>query len=213
MEWWLVVAAPFVAIIGLEVRGCGYWAGPLPLGEDNDARVTSNPAAGTWAEPMELPGLPNLHKVSDELYRGAEPTPEGMRQLEHLGIKTVIDLRSSGPLDDVRGTSVTYVRIPSTAWRPEDKNVIQFLRIVMDKDRTPVFVHCSRGADRTGMMTAIYRVAVQGWTKDQAIAEMTQGGFGFYSGWRNLVRYIRDLDIEHLKQSALTAPVHSATAG
>jgi protein tyrosine/serine phosphatase len=73
----------------------------------------------------------------------------------------------------------------------------QFLQLVWTEERRCSY--CHRGADRTGMMTAIYRVAVQGWTKEQAIAEMTQGGFGFYSGWRNLVRYIRDLDIERLK--------------
>ncbi len=208
---WPLLACAVLA--GAEISGCHYWAGPLPIGLDNDARATSNAAAGDWADPMDAAGLPNLHKVSDELYRGAEPTPEGVRQLEKLGIKTIVDLRSSGTPDDVRGTGMTYVRIPSTAWQPEDKDVVQFLQTVMDKEHTPVFVHCRRGADRTGMMTAIYRVAVQGWTKDQAIAEMTQGGFGFYSGWQNLVRYIRDLNIEQLKQSALAAGPRNAAAG
>lgn len=154
---------------------------------------------------MELPGLPNLHKVSDELYRGAAPTAEGIQQLKKLGVKTVIDLRSSGAADDLRGTDMTYVQIRATAWQPDDEDVVQFLQTVMDRNHAPAFVHCQRGADRTGMMTAVYRVAVQGWTKDQAIAEMTRGGFGFYSGWQNLVRYIHDLDIEQLKQSAVTA--------
>jgi len=210
IERWLILCVACLALLGMSVPGCRYWAGPLPLGVDNGVRVASNVASNGWAEPMELAGLPNLHKVSDDLYRGAEPTPEGIQQLKKLGIRTVIDLRSSGAPDDLRGTGMTYVRIPSTAWQPEDKDVVQFLRIIMDEDRTPVFVHCHRGADRTGMMTAIYRVAVQGWTKEQAIAEMTQGGFGFYSGWQNLVRYIRDLDIERLKQSALATPTRSA---
>ncbi|OHB62353.1 MAG: hypothetical protein A2Y76_00245 [Planctomycetes bacterium RBG_13_60_9] len=167
---------------------------------DNDVRVASNAASRRWAEPIDMAGLPNLHKVSDDLYRGAEPTAEGIRHLSGLGVKTVVDLRSGGAPDDVHETGITYVRIPSTAWQPEDRDVVDFLRVVMDESRRPVFMHCHRGADRTGMMNAVYRIAVQGWTKDDAIAEMTQGGFGFYSGWQNLVRYIRDLDVDRIKQ-------------
>jgi protein tyrosine phosphatase (PTP) superfamily phosphohydrolase (DUF442 family) len=205
---WLLLCA---LSVGLATPGCRYWAGPLPLGADNNTRVESNAASSQWAQPMEMPGLPNLYRVSEDLYRGAEPTSEGMQQLKKLGVKTVIDLRDSGTLDELQGTGMTYVRIPSSAWQPEDQDVEQFLRIVTDKDRTPVFVHCKRGADRTGMMSAIYRVAVQGWTKDQAIAEMTQGGFRFYSGWRNIVRYIRDLDIERIKPPAVTSAVSAST--
>ena len=87
-------------------------------------------------------------------------------------------------------------------WHAEDEEVVRFLKIVTDGERTPAFVHCQRGADRTGTMCAIYRVAVQGWSKDEAIEEMTKGGFGFYSGWKNLIEYIRELDIVEIKRSA-----------
>lgn len=36
------------------------------------------------------------------------------------------------------------------------------------------------GSDRTGTMCALYRIAVQGWSKEDAIREMTAGGFGFH---------------------------------
>jgi protein tyrosine/serine phosphatase len=84
-------------------------------------------------------------------------------------------------------------------WHAEEKEVVRFLKIVSDPNRTPALVHCQRGADRTGTMCAIYRVAVQGWRKDEAIEEMTKGGFGFYSGWKNLINYIRELDIDGIK--------------
>lgn len=208
--WLILPLLAWAMLLGVETLGCRYWAGPLPLGADNDVRVASNLASDAWAQPIELPGLPNLHKVSDDLYRGAEPTPEGVQQLKKLGVKTVIDLRSSGSPDDLSGTGMTYVRIRSTAWQPDEKTVVQFLQIVTDAGRTPVFVHCRRGADRTGLMCAVYRIAVQGWTKEQAIDEMTHGGFGFYSGWQNLVRYVHDLDIERLKQSAIAAPAYKS---
>ena len=93
-----------------------------------------------------------------------------------------------------------------TAFRVKDDDVVRFLQIVGNPGHAPIFVHCQRGADRTGLMCAIYRIAVQGWTKDEAIAEMTQGGFRFNHGYQNVVNYIRDVDIDQIKQRAGPAP-------
>jgi len=153
-----------------------------------------------WAEPIELPGLPNLHKVSKDLYRGAQPTTEGMKQLEKMGIKTVINLRAMhSDRDEIKGTALAYEHINMTTLNIEDKDVIHFLQIVTDPNRTPAFVHCQHGADRTGTMCAIYRIAVQGWSKEEAIEEMTKGGFGYHSIWQNLPNYVRKLDVEEIK--------------
>ncbi|MGB2864369.1 MAG: dual specificity protein phosphatase family protein [Sedimentisphaerales bacterium] len=160
-------------------------------------------AQDKWAERIELPGLPNLHKVSDDLYRGAQPTAEGMKQLEKLGVKTVVNLRSlHSDRDEIKDTGLAYEHINMTTWNTEDKDAVRFLRIVTDGSRTPVFVHCQHGADRTGTMCAIYHIAVQGWSKDEAIEEMTKGGFGFHSIWQNLPDYIRKLDVKEIKYSA-----------
>jgi hypothetical protein len=52
------------------------------------------------------------------------------------------------------------------------------------------------------LMIAIYRVAVDGWTKDEAIEEMTKGDFGFHPMWKNLIAYLEKLDIAALKRRA-----------
>jgi protein tyrosine/serine phosphatase len=88
------------------------------------------------------------------------------------------------------------------AWHPEEEDVVRFLQIVTNPKRSPVIVHCQHGADRTGTMCAIYRVAVQGWSKEEALKEMTQGGFGFHGIWENLIRWINGLDIEEIKKKA-----------
>lgn len=100
---WALLAGAL--LISIKTPGCRYWAGPLPLGTDNNVRVANTLAASEWAQPMELPGLSNLHKVSDDLYRGAEPTAEGVQQLKKLGLKTIIDLRSAGAPKDLRANS------------------------------------------------------------------------------------------------------------
>jgi len=186
------VAAVFVA--GVQVR--------LPEAV-NEVRKSENAAADAWAEPVELPGVPNLHKVSDDLYRGAQPTDEGMAALHKMGIKTIVNLRSfHSDRDEIGDLPLGYEHITMKTWHAEDKEVVRFLRIVGDEGRRPVFVHCQRGADRTGTMCAIYRIFVQGWSKDDAIAEMTEGGFGFYEGWQNLIDYIRELDVERIRERA-----------
>lgn len=172
----------------------------FPINQDIQAE---KPSPRKWAKRIELPGLPNFYKVSDALYRGAQPTAEGMRQLKMLGIKTVVNLRSfHSDRDEIADNNFIYEHIYMKPWHPEDKEAVRFLKIVTDKSKTPVFVHCQRGADRTGVMCAIYRIVVQDWSKQQAIEEMTKGGFGFHTAWVNLIEYIKDLDVEKIKQTA-----------
>ena len=158
---------------------------------------------GIWAQPVLRPGLENLHKVSDDLYRGAQPSEEGMAALKEMGIETIVNLRSfHSDRDEIGEQDFGYEHINMKAWNAEDEEVVLFLKIINDKEKLPVFVHCQHGADRTGTMCAIYRIAVQGWSKDDAIREMTEGEFGFHRVWQNLIVYIEELDIETIKQKA-----------
>jgi protein tyrosine phosphatase (PTP) superfamily phosphohydrolase (DUF442 family) len=207
--FWLIRGL-LAAVVLVSVAGsaCRSTPNPLLFVSANNTRATSHPACAQWAEPVQAQGLPNLFKVCDNLYRGAEPTTEGLQELKKLGVHTVIDLReSNGNQAKMGELGLTYEHIPMTALHVKDDNVVQFLRIAGDAGHAPMFVHCKRGADRTGLMCAMYRIAFQGWTKDQAIAEMTQGGFRFNNGYQNVVNYIRDANIDQLKQQAGLAPV------
>lgn len=164
---------------------------------------TDEPASRpvTWATKLDRPGLPNLHKVSDGLYRGAQPTAEGIKELEKMGVKTIVCLRA-GKIDQelVAGSNLALEEIPMNAWDVKEDHVVRFLKVVTDKDRQPVFVHCQHGADRTGTMCAAYRVVIDGWTKRQAIDEMTKGGFNFHSIWVNLPKFIEHMNVEAIKE-------------
>ena len=170
------------------------------------ASVTAGPQGvrpAHWAQPVALKGVPNLHKVSDRLYRSAQPTAEGMKNLKGMGIETIVSLRSfHSDRDEIGYTGLAYEHIYMKAWHPEEKEVVRFLQIVTNPGRMPVLVHCQHGADRTGTMCAVYRVAVQGWTKDEAIKEMLDGGFGFHGTWANLASWINKLDIEKIRKEA-----------
>jgi protein tyrosine phosphatase (PTP) superfamily phosphohydrolase (DUF442 family) len=170
---------------------------------ERQGNVTPAAPCRVWAVRIEKPGLPNLYRVSDDLYRGAQPTAEGFRQLKAMGVKTVINLRSLyNDQEKTAGTGLACEEIAMVPWHAEDEDAIRFLKLVADGSRAPFFVHCYYGADRTGMLCAVYRIAIQGWTKKEAIAEMTQGGFGFHAIWGNLVNYLLKLDVEKLKRQA-----------
>ena len=157
----------------------------------------------SWAQPIKLEGVPNLYKVSDNLYRSAQPTAQGMENLKELGIETVINLRSfHSDRDEIGNTGLGYEHIYMKAWHPERKEAVRFLQILSNPKRIPVLIHCHYGADRTGTMCALYRIAVQGWTKEEAIREMTEGGFGFHEVWKNLPKWIQEMDIESIKKDA-----------
>jgi len=188
----------------LATLTAGWAPGCTPADEEpttrgEDGRVPSAAARDPrWATPLPgRPGLPNLHRITDTLYRGAQPTPAGFAELKKMGIKTVINLRAvHSDRDEFRraGVEFNYVHISFKAWHPEKEDVVKFLAVVRDPANHPIFFHCQHGADRTGMMSAIYRMVVQGWSNHDALTEMTDGGYGFHSVWRNLEKYVRKFD-------------------
>jgi protein tyrosine phosphatase (PTP) superfamily phosphohydrolase (DUF442 family) len=165
--------------------------------------TVANPRPPEWARKTDRAGLPNFYQVSTNLYRGAQPKAGGLTQLKQLGIKTVINLRSgSSDTDKIRDSGLNNERLPMRAWRSDEDDVVRFLKIVSNENNLPVFVHCKRGADRTGLMCAMYRIVICGWTKAEAIREMTQGGFGFSPVWKNIPLYIDHADVGRLKELA-----------
>lgn len=168
---------------------------------DQTTGVKTRPA--NWATKLDRHGLSNFYEVTTNLYRGAQPGALGMKELKGMGIKTVLNLRSFHSDNSLitRG-DLNLARLHMEPWRAKDEDAVRFLKIVTDTNNLPVFVHCQRGADRTGMLCAVYRVAVCGWTKDAAVQEMKQGGFAFNPVWRNLVNYIERLDVDALKKRA-----------
>jgi protein tyrosine phosphatase (PTP) superfamily phosphohydrolase (DUF442 family) len=154
-----------------------------------------------WAQPIIVAGISNCFQVTSNLYRGAQPTADGMKQLKAMGIKTVVNLRTwHSDKDKVAGTGLKSVRFEMKPWHGDEEEVIEFLKTVRDTNNLPAFVHCERGADRTGMMCAMYRVCVCDWTKQQAIDEMKKGGFSFSPVWHELVTFIEKADVEKIKR-------------
>ena len=154
-------------------------------------------APAHWAEPIALEGVPNLHRITPTLYRSEQPSALGMKNLEKLGIRTVINLRYfNDDEDEVEGTSLRTERTKILTWRIGDKHVVEVMNMLKKTENGPFLIHCQHGADRTGLMTAMYRILEQGWSPDDALKELTDGGFGYHSMWTNIIKYVQSVDVE-----------------
>ncbi|MFP4054910.1 MAG: fused DSP-PTPase phosphatase/NAD kinase-like protein [Phycisphaerae bacterium] len=161
----------------------------------------------TWAAPVELPGVPKLYIVSADFWRSAQPNRGGFRRLADLGVRTVINVRDDHrDTEQMAGTGMELIHIPMVTTEPNHQDVRQFIDAVRDADK-PLLVHCHYGADRTGLQTAIYRIAFQGWTVEQALAEMTRGGFGFHGIYEEIPAFLRSLDAGKLRTLARGEPL------
>ena len=167
------------------------------------APATTQPHPAAWAAPLAVPGVPNLHRVTANFYRSAQPEAAGFQALaKNPGIKTVVSLRafnSDKPL--LAGTGIKLVAIPIHTWHIETEDVVKALATIRRAETTgPVLLHCQHGADRTGLITALYRVLYEGWTKAAALDELKNGTFGYHAVWGNIPRYLRNIDTAALRQ-------------
>lgn len=123
--------------------------------------------------------LPNFHTTrKGVLYRSGQPRGLGLEFVRQYGIRTLINLRKP----DSNGTpaekafaaekGLYFYNFSIGSSREEiDQTVKRFLAIVEDKSHWPILVHCSRGKERSGVLTAIYRIEHDRWSNEDALEE------------------------------------------
>jgi tyrosine-protein phosphatase SIW14 len=151
-------------------------------------------AFGVVALAADAPGVGNFHQVNDHLYRGAQPSTQGFESLAKLGVKTVIDLREPGSRSNnekavVEKAGMRYVNIPFSGYSaPTEQQMVQVLALFDNPESGPVFIHCRRGADRTGTVIACYRVLHDHWKNADALAEAKGNGMSWTE--RSMQHYV-----------------------
>jgi protein tyrosine/serine phosphatase len=150
--------------------------------------------------------LPNFAQVSERLYRGGQPTEAGLKHLSALGINTILSLRQSDrdalkEKTAAEALGLRWFNVPmGNLERPKDEEIERTLAIINDPANGKVYIHCRRGADRTGAVVAIYRITQEGWTADQAIRETGRYKMRWWQfGKRD---YIRDYEKKRRANSA-----------
>ncbi len=131
-----------------------------------------------------------------------------------LGITTIVDLRGEDrekilwERKHAESMGMRFVNIPVSGWDPPtDEQVAQFLSLFRDNPGQKIFMHCHFGDDRTGVFTAVYRMAVDKWPADRAIKEMYF--FGFNGFWHPAMKsFIRDFTAR-LNSSPALSPLRT----
>lgn len=146
----------------------------------------------------------NFSKVNDGIYRGARLTSEeAVAHLQDYKIKNIINLQG-GDLDSKFGRAIpwfepgekasiiarekltalsfgiSYLHTPINSLDPiteaEDKAIDKTLEFMNNKENQPIFIHCEHGADRTGLLVALYRVKYEGVDVEVARDEWIANG-------------------------------------
>ena len=165
---------------------------------------TAGPASAPLLTPrafgqkLQIIGVHNAGKITDSLYRGAQPKETGLSELKLLGFTTVVDLRGEDQekiaweRKRTESLGMRFVHIPVSGWSPPtDEQVVQFLSLFRGEPGKKVFVHCRFGDDRTGVFVATYRMAFEKWSAEEAMKEMYF--FGFNGFWHPAMKsFIRD---------------------
>lgn len=160
--------------------------------QTNSARVIAmalSAALILGAAGAAAPGVPNFHEVNEHLYRGGQPTAAGLESLAKLGVKTVVDLTGGEESASVKAAGMKYVHVAlHSLSAPSDDDIQKILATFDDSTGWPVFVHCRRGKDRTGVAIACYRIAHDGWTNEKALEEARLDGLSRMQ--RSMIQYI-----------------------
>ena len=135
----------------------------------------------------------NFYRVDERLFRSAQLDGSDAAKLHELGIKSIVNLRHFSRGGDKRafGDQFWLANKPLQSWEIRPAQIADVLRTIRERQKEgAVLVHCYHGADRTGLVVAMYRVIYQGWSLDAARSEMIDGGYGFHSMWQDIAGFL-----------------------
>ena len=162
--------------------------------------ASPQPRPDTWAQPIETKNLKNFYRLDEHVYRSAQPDGKGFAYLKGLGIKNILNLRDYHNDDPgSKNSGMNLYRVEMDAGKIKTSDVIAALRFI-NQSEGPVLIHCWHGSDRTGTVSAMYRIVFQNWSKEEALDELMHGGFGYHAIYKNIPEFIRQVDVNDIKR-------------
>jgi protein tyrosine phosphatase (PTP) superfamily phosphohydrolase (DUF442 family) len=153
-----------------------------------------------WAVPVAANFVPNFYQVDSGIYRCAQPDKQAFAELSEMGITTVVNLRYfETDKRKAKNTDLQLIHIKMRASKCKEEEVVAALRLLQHRQGA-IVIHCKHGADRTGLIIALYRIVFQDWDKETAIDELQHGDYNFHPIFSNIPQYIRDLDVNGVKE-------------
>ena len=158
-----------------------------------------SPRPSHWANQIKADA--NFYQVDNKLYRSEQPIGADVSTIHAHAIKTIINLRQ-GQDDNpaLFGDTITLIKEPLITWRVKLSDIARILYTIEKHQKTgAVLIHCRHGADRTGIVIAMYRVIYQGMSINEARTEMKYGDYGYHLIWKNLDNLLSETNINQVK--------------
>ncbi len=131
----------------------------------------------------QAPILLNFHTIDEgNAYRSPQLSGEALSWvIDHYGIKTVINLRGPNPgkvwyddeLSVCKAKKVALVDIPMSSQSLPPPDLLKSVVSTLKTSARPLLIHCQSGADRTGAVSALYRIEVLGQDRTAAMRELS----------------------------------------
>lgn len=160
----------------------------------------TQPRPEYWTTPIKKDA--NFYQVDTGVYRSEMPVSDDVVSMTAQNIKTIINLQYKNQDKDAKifDNNTTLISEPILTWQVRPIQIARALyAIEQGKTQGGVLVHCYHGADRTGIVIAMYRVIYQGWNIEMARHEMKRGGYGFHKLWKNLDRLLSPIGVAQVK--------------
>jgi hypothetical protein len=147
----------FVFLLAVFAAGTLYWPA---LAKHSQRDVPVRNYGVIWAHQLTRSGLPDS---------------EGWIWLRQQGVRSIVTFRTENDVDYWALDFEHVMHIPiSGSVMPTETQAVEFLKFIQAPANQPVHIHCTAGRDRTGMMTALARYSIDGWTLENALSEARQ---------------------------------------
>ena len=125
----------------------------------------------------------NFHAITDgEAYRSAQLNRDKLGYyIRRYNIKSILNLRGTNPDSDwyreeLRVSTANHIKhydiALSSTREPTEKDVKQLTEIFREAPR-PILIHCQSGADRAGLVAAMWKVIVDQESKPEAEKQLS----------------------------------------
>lgn len=141
----------------------------------------------------------NFHRVDEGVFRANQPSPARLAEFRDMGIRTVVNLRGPSAFspylferEACRALGLTLVDLHINASSASSRG--QFLALVdaFAGLERPFVMHCKSGADRAGMASALWLIAMRGMRVAEARRELTWRRLHFTFTGHGILDFILD---------------------
>jgi len=179
---------PFLYLALALLASCG--TASVPYSSTSASQAALHASAASLETSNEVDGIRNFHEVHPTLFRSGELAATNAAELQAHGIRTVLSLQNYSRKDAateqhwLAAAGIQFIWLPMSPFeKPTVAAINQALADIDVVADQPIDVHCALGSDRTGIVVAAYRIKYDGWTYDQAVAEMRTYGHSVFLRW------------------------------